>query len=1750
MASHRAIDPNLIPIGDLYEYNGPFPCLPQAPYSRRRNAGIPLDVPFHPEFLENPQASEDLHRMLNSTAAPSGSIATKEFCQPATLQEMNEVEDWFLPLNGQEDNIAGLGGNWDYVKWNAMVVASFTKQMQLGPGLRKLVRVHPPVQLYYEHDDKAVKKVEVMGKQQFKKVYSREDVRGPSHEEKKPESKPTKIIPTAPTAPADTTTTPGDTTVPTDATTTTGTGDPPKPDGTKDDGTKADGDDDNDDDDDDDSSDEDTPDWLKLHPALRGTKAVKHPLAGLYGDHPFLPLDSSGNWVPTGPPPKRDLMTLVDPDDPLASILNKAAQELANEAKDGKPKKPKKKKKPKTKPAPAVDGGLRSLRKQSPISFLSKSRYSKRRNGLSNSDMLRQIGAKFGSSGLRMAGSRPDTDTVTVDPTGTEPAPPRDDTGIIPIDTTIPWERYHSHIGGKGPDFRRRIWPSLTRDLGRKRWHLMPVACEVNGELRWWLMVIDMQTQLRWNTDSKPKDKPTDGTTVKPTDKPVVGATDGTTDKTKPTTTTGVTDTTKPTTTAGVTDATKPTTTVGVTDTTKPTAKDGATDATKDGGKATADTNGLGRCIWVFNPCSPPSVPDGTVLERFLSDVPRYLYSLASEELSKLDHHLTPIIFPRSNDDTGLTNLQDGTLASNEYDHPGKFKHFGFKVTINGNRLNWKNRNPHTGIEVIHAMGRILRMIELEDARFGYVWRCMGENTPYLRCSVPTATVPSTAPTSRDLDLMQESNGLVSSQNRVRNETMVEIQRFMDWTHLRGYPFHEDTPNTIPEEGYRILNLLYKSHQDVWRQFTQWFDQGSHGVVVGINLNEYETKPNIVSFPLAMGTMAVLHGKRGRNPADDPQTDWWLPDRAGGGDTTGIDLLALMPDDDPGKRNPGCKYHRFAQLKEDYYAGTGSIPTAGGPKNPIDIIDNQYPQSMISIIIDTIGRGIIHVGNRPNETWKVNGVELQQSEVITRFSHVTHLYSGSMHWLSLRRFATSKSENIRMQTTVEHDISNCKPTQKRSDAEDLEQNSTDDPVWIYPRHTFPNEQYKKFNFNLGRDTPHLHHHHRPKDIASREEYTLWESYNNSGNTILCQNPACIQHSDHAGDKVVAAPTDTGKPCFNKTCVASKYETYYHGSTTCNNVQSNRCLPNIDGELGPHVPGIPGHMFIDNGVLLFQPEMLLSSSDLDVNTQGVMPRITRPPIKEGDAPEPDINALPLPPLCWNRIVFTPVRRFPSSTAAREFLSKNYNYEPMMLAEGEHGGIAYDMTMYERLNYYRILIWNQMQPSEQQGWWQEQDKINRVHGVFTKYDVNSWPETSFRIGYQPDIQSALASGTVGAEEGTTVVDGNTIVGAGDPFAWDLTHGRLPAHMLPWDVNTKEGEEEIQRWGYTAAGHMLGLDVVTEPTGDDIGTRSTKRQKSTSDDDKGVRSTKRQKVDGESHADIIQFLKSVSRRKPFNTLEDLPNVFSDEEDSGNEESPQEKPSNTEEKPVQEPQDKKQELRSHRTDSGLRCFPWAKEKFTLDKPIPPPPPPPAQGARVSRRSTTRDMDGNRVIIEATDTLLSKRRYYRQGRFTIEEKYIEITRRGLEDPIIVPVYRTKVEEHDDSVHDEPEENIAEEDGEEEEEEGGEEEEEEGGEVEEEEEGGEVEEEEEPVENTAVETAYEVETADETDELLEQKILEAEASSYQSETALDEETQNVPSGTVVASVRTRRTEQSNPSKRKRNEPAPAQKRSRGPQARK
>ncbi|KAK6519172.1 hypothetical protein TWF281_003861 [Arthrobotrys megalospora] len=1587
MASHRAIHPDLIPIGDLYQYNGPFPCPTQPPYNRRRNTNIPLDVPFDPSFLA-PEIADALNTMLSSTAAPSGPIATGGFMQAATADEINEVADWFLPINGQEDNLAGLGGNWDYVKWNAMVVACYLKQMQLGPNLRSLVRVHPPIELYCECDDKKVIRAGIMGKTQFEELYGREDAHNPKEPHKRTSGRPVKITAKKPKGGGgedkdkDKGGSGG-----TEVEKGGGTGGGEGGEGDGEGGTGG-GEDDGDVEHTDDSEDEsgdDVPEWRRLRPAPIGTTPVPHPLTSQYGPDAFLPTDSTGRWVPVAALPNRDLMTLIDPDDPLYGILSRAAQELINEGKDKRrdgsgTSGVAKKKKTKKKPVDGGDGGgegdtgttasrlhaLRATKNPRTPSPKPKSGYGGKKTSSSekSNGILHRVGSKFARSGLRMAGS------------GTD-ATPAPDPKIAAANMKTPWERFHSDVGGRGPDFRRRQWPSLKKDLGKKRWHIIPVACDVNGELRWWLLVIDMQVQRRTSTDS---------------------------DKTK--------------------DASK--------GASKDTAKDGAKDGDKDGAKGGAD--GPARCIWVYNPCSPPSKPTGDVFERFLSEVPRYLYSLASHELFNIDHHTTPVSYPRTSDAAGLDNLRNGTLSAAEYDHPGRFKRFGSKVTVNGNRYNWNNRNPQTGVEVIHAMGRVLLMIELEDARLGAMWKTMGGEGENLRCSTPAAV--ATAATLRDLEILQESNDTMSFQNRVRTETMVEVQRFMDWTQLRGYPFHEETPDTIPAEGYDVLNHLYKNHADVWRQVSQWFDQGSHAVVVGMDL---DTDPrHVVSIPLALGSMIVLHGRKGRNPADDPNLGWW-ESMGVDGDDTGIALFDTLPDDDLGKQNPGYLYRRYRHLKEDYH-DNGSMPSAGGPKDPTNILEKQYPQSMVSLSIDRTGRGIIHVGNRPNGVWRVNGVLVKQSEVIARFSHVTHLYGNSMHWLFIRRFATSKSENVRMQNTVHHDIQSYRRKNRRGDRGETEY-MPDDPIWAYPRHTYPNELYKKFNFDLGRDTPHFHHHHRPKKGMGREEQILWESYNNSSNAVLCQNPACLQHSNHTKDKAVPAPNDTSRPCFNTLCVADKHETQYYGNTTCTDISRRRCLPNIDGVLGGHVPGIPGHMFVDNGVLLFRPEMLVTSSDENVDTQGVISRAKKSPPEDAEEIE-DLNALPLPPLYWNRVVFTPVGRFPSTTAAREYLRRNFNYEPMLVAEGENSGIAYDLTTYEQLNYYRLLMWNQVDPEIQKGWWREQEFIQQRHGFYTKYDVNGWSETSFRIGYRPDLHPKEASGTAGVEENTMGSAGNptTIVGTGDPYAWDHMHGRLPVGTLPWDVPPADDAEAHERLGYSSAASLFEDDIAPDPTGA-TGTRSARNLA---------------KLLGDKPTDVFDFLKRITLRQPFDEVQDYSLRRADEEaeihheevkgngdreqGSGRDRTSENKISKksegsahgdpgteANEERVSEPN-----TRSLRAENAGRAIPPHQKHAIIQTPASQAPK--RQNKISPGNRGIKDMDGNEIIIEPTDMLLPKTRLIPCKDGVIEEQYIQIKRQGLNDPILLPVKRSFIrkdeevgseKEEEDSVEGVPAEEVA-----------------------------------------------------------------------------------------------------------------------------
>ncbi|KAK6330355.1 hypothetical protein TWF696_003451 [Orbilia brochopaga] len=1116
-------------------------------------------------------------------------------------------------MNGQEDNLAGLGGNFDYVKWNTMVLTSFVKQSQLGPYLQQLVRVHQPIQLHRELDEASgkTKRIAIMGKADFEKKYGTPDV-GRLNRDR------TEVIIGG-----------------------TSTDESLGPPSTTVDFSELDRELDISETHGDDSK---IPDWRKLNPPPVGTVAVPHPLstANLYAGDNFLPLDAAGNWVPPSELPERDLRSLLDKDDPLYDILLRAANDIIREQKG---------------------------------------------------------------------------EVLTPLPSDKEtPKPPEK-----PAITRLLFEDPRIL-----PNFSRRKWPALKKHLGQQRWHLIPVAFDINGELRWWLMVIDMQAQRR----------------------------------------------------------------------------SGA--AEKKAGKERQPH----RASWVFDPCAAKASKPGDKLDSesiFLNQVPIYLGLLADMELKDLTWRETPVIFPLSNDVAGLRALQGKALPPDHYDLPGRFRHFE-KMLIRGSRHNHNNRNPQTGVDIVHAMARVLRLIEMEDARLQPAWRHM--NVDNLSC-VSSFLGPAPTPSQREID---HGNDVNSLQNKVRTETMTEVHQYFNKAYLKAAPFRRDVPDRIPDLAYDILTSIYMAHPPTWGLITGYFTNGAHGVLVGMDFESCLkdrscTNCHIVHRPMTLGTRIILHGKKPNHPFDNPKTEFWS-------NVAATEILEGLPDDEKDSKKIGCLYNRYRYLREDYETD-GTIPRAGGPRDPTNVIEQEYPQSMISLIIDDNGQGFIHVGNRPNSVWTVNGAKVTQSELIDRFSHVTYLYGGGKHWLWLRRFATCESNAVQMEVKVPGDINTYQRPFLKKKRDGLEQ-----AILTFPETTYLSSgaELKKLFYNMGHDTPHFHHHHRPttKQLSQQEKY-LWNSQ--VRDLFLCQNPACFQLSKRFTDKSTVKANFTSIPCFEPTCVNNLPETKFYGNVTCSDPVRHRCLPNTDGQLRGHLPGIPGHLFLETGVMLFQPELIISNSEGTINTRGAS--IPRP------AASDDRSKNPQPPLSWSRISFTPVKRFPSVTIARRYLRAGYNYDPIILAAHESMGIAYDITMYERLSYYRLLFWNQLDAQTQRQQWSQTTDQRTKSGLFSTYSVSAQPEATLRIGYQPP-QDRYASGTAGSREGTDRVPDASrqiIVGTGESWVWDLAHGHLPPGSLPWSKSPDASGSWTQTGCANAGKYVSAGKIMLDSGGNDMrNTQST--------------------------------------------------------------------------------------------------------------------------------------------------------------------------------------------------------------------------------------------------------------------------------------------------------------------------------------
>ncbi|EWC46690.1 hypothetical protein DRE_04177 [Drechslerella stenobrocha 248] len=488
-----------------------------------------------------------------------------------------------------------------------MAASCFTKQSLLGSALGRLVEIHPPVELYPELEGNKIKKVGIMGKHEFRAQYGRDDVG-------KTMRKINKAIDRRPRPAAERL---------------AGTYDYNNLEAS------------------DDESDGDMPGWRQLHPPLRGVNAVPHSLHPLYGHDGFLPMDAKGCWVPSRLPPPRDPRTLLDKEDPLYSILLKAANELIDKA------------------------------------------------GAKEATVIPPVTAASGDPADKVETSK--RTLIFKDPR-------------------------------QLPNFTHAKWPTLKKSLGLKRWHIVPVACTVNDELRWWLAIVDMQVQKRSGVEEK----------------------------------------------------------------------------------ASGKENLPHRAVWIFDPCeSKAPRPDGTpsLEETFLGKVPEYIVNLLNFELRSLNHHTTPVDFPLTSDHVGLNQLGSGTLDAESYDHPGKFRHF-VATFINGHRYNYNNRNPQTGVEVLHAIARMIRIIELDDARLRPAWRQI-LNRENICSLVPATITPPVTESQRELDLGDDSNSL---QNRVRTETMAEIRRYFNTPHLVG------SCHSTPRAHMRALEKAFPVNTRKYRQ--------------------------------------------------------------------------------------------------------------------------------------------------------------------------------------------------------------------------------------------------------------------------------------------------------------------------------------------------------------------------------------------------------------------------------------------------------------------------------------------------------------------------------------------------------------------------------------------------------------------------------------------------------------------------------------------------------------------------------------------------------------------------------------------------------------------------------------------------------------------------------------------------------------------------------------------------------------------
>ncbi|KAF3941908.1 hypothetical protein ABW19_dt0203774 [Dactylella cylindrospora] len=1297
--STRVIDPRPIP-GDPLQYNGPFKLPAQLPYCRNRNVGFPIDIPADPGSFD-PHVASALHGMLNSKNEPQGALATGEFMQPITDEEKTEVDDWFIPINGQEDNLAGLGGNFDYVKWNAMVVAAWTKQMQLGPKMEKLVKVYHPIELYRElGDDGRATRVEIMGEVEYGRVYGKLDVGDDIWALARSRKKT-------------------------------------------------------------------VPEWRRKNPAPTGTVKVVQSLEAVYKDGDFLPMDEYGRWVPPADRPVRDYTSLIreDEDPGLRAILLAAARALNEDSSDsetgdeyewesdreveihppeGAPIVIPLDGAADTPPPPEIVGGAggkKVLRKKVAKKTVDdayrpddgdedddeeeveapKRKRPARRRGLrglradtGTGETLEETGVEKDKDTDEEIAVEEEEETEKEKEPGAEPDQEPSVDGPDPLFNYFPWEtderlkdyeqRYEATQGRINFDRRKR--PRLKKYLLYKRWHVIPVAYNVNGELRWWLVFIDMQVQVR-------------GRGVNP-----------------------------------------------------------------------------GRALYIFNPClhSRAAGKDDDVNERaFIEKIPTYLKALFTAELGALDHHITPVEFPSSESHDLLKRLERLELPAHHYDHPGKFRFFA-SPRLGGWRYTHNLRNPQSGVEIIYAMDMLLRLFEEEDALHGAVWRRLAEDwlpdEIYGRLNYPHPVRHPTPFIARDLAAHRMwdqtySGTQGSTLNTIRTETLTEVQRYFGKEKVKGFPFRDDIGENpgLPEKAYQILEDLFFGHRDVWKQLEGCFENGAQAVVVGIRSLKSKDKKakdlrcthkdgctncHTVHQAMTAGSRIILHGRKLRHPFDDPKTEWW-------GTAEATDRLNAIDEFWQKKSNMGAGYERYRYLREDFEAD-GTISNRGGPSDPTSIVETSYPQSMISLVIEKNGNAVIHAGNRPHNNWRVNGVRVTQSEVITMFSHVSYLHANDMHWLWLRRFKTGdKGEEF--ERFVKHDGVIARKVRKDDDSGGYYQDDNDEDdddsdserrkriPSSYPSHTWRDEKFRSNTYDMGDATPHFHHHHRTDEEYRSCEKHMWDSV--IGDIFLCQNPACMRWTT-AGEGPGNAYFKFLIPCFNSDCVRDRPEGKYAPSLTCEDWENNRCIPNDLSVISNHTPGVPGHIYVANGVTVFHPEMLISSNEGHITSSGLQDH------SKTSRTEGDVTTLPLPPLSFHRIAFSPIGRFEDFDHAQVWLRENFNYEPILLGEAHDGGLIYDMTMYERLNYYRTLAWNSLDPGEQRHYW-DKHKINETR--LDRYYIPGWLDASFRLQYQLPQDDPAVCG----EDPTvrTDLDGNkkvTVAGAGDPFAWDMFRGTI--------------------------------------------------------------------------------------------------------------------------------------------------------------------------------------------------------------------------------------------------------------------------------------------------------------------------------------------------------------------------------------